>query len=505
MFLATAATSRAAIISDYLPNANGGWGTATIWSTNPTIPNAIGDTVQRIVAMTGSRTLTQNIAAGVTVGSILYGNNNDLGNFFWRVTIPAGNTLTFNQDGTDPGFATFRNSNTNTGTLNTVFFNITGSVILADDLHVINESGSTNANGAVQLASPVTGAGNITFISNSPISSTDTSSPGSISFHSPNTFVGNSLIQKGLVVAFDSATPFGDAANVVTLGESGQGSAAILSRKNNTPINYAITVAAAAVGETRTFGSAADADYTVSSGNITLDGDLNLRAGTVSTTAVQEYSGIFSGVGSLTKTGTAVASLSGANTYAGTTTISAGKLLVNGTHMGGGAYTVNSGGTLGGNGQTDAVVNVLSGGSVAPGASPGSLTLGGLTLSGAVTGQYEIDAAGGPSDLIELNMGTLNLSGNPNVTINVSVLNGTFLSDGVYNLVHYGNIVLPSGGSFTYNGPLNTLQSYKIDLSSFSGEGFVYLELTTVPEPAGLILLVSMTMVGIVSHRVRNT
>jgi autotransporter-associated beta strand protein len=206
-------------------------------------------------------------------------------------------------------------------------------MILEDDLHIINNAGaSTATNGGVQLANPVTGIGNITFISDGPISSTDTTTFGSISLHNPNTFTGSSLIQKGLVVVVTGDTPFGDAANGVKIGDSTTAfDAALLSRNSASPINYAITVDSG-VGS-RMFGSAAEADYTVSTGNVTLNGGLNLRAGTVSTTAVQEYSGVFSGVGSLTKTGTAVAKLSGANTYTGNTDIQAGTLSITSPYL----------------------------------------------------------------------------------------------------------------------------------------------------------------------------
>ena len=85
----------------------------------------------------------------------------------------------------------------------------------------------------------------------------------------------------------------------------------------------------------------------------------------------------------LQNTGSTLA-LSGNNTYVGTTIIDAGTLLVNGTHVGGGAYTVNAQGTLGGSGAISSVSPItLNGGTILAGdpATPG----GTLTLSNSVT------------------------------------------------------------------------------------------------------------------------
>jgi autotransporter-associated beta strand protein len=75
----------------------------------------------------------------------------------------------------------------------------------------------------------------------------------------------------------------------------------------------------------------------------------------------------------LTKLGSGKLILTAANTYTGPTTISGGTLAVNGSING--PVTVNSGGTLGGSGTIDG--NVGGNGRVAPGNSPGILTIDG--------------------------------------------------------------------------------------------------------------------------------
>ena len=96
------------------------------------------------------------------------------------------------------------------------------------------------------------------------------------------------------------------------------------------------------------------------------------------TVGVNNGSGTFSGnmknsFGALylTKSGTGTETLTGTigNNNGGTTTITGGTLLVNGTMVAGMPVTVNNGGTLGGNGTVLGTVYVVSGGVVSPGIS----------------------------------------------------------------------------------------------------------------------------------------
>ncbi|MDZ7618469.1 MAG: autotransporter-associated beta strand repeat-containing protein, partial [Patescibacteria group bacterium] len=129
---------------------------------------------------------------------------------------------------------------------------------------------------------------------------------------------------------------------------------------------------------------------------------LNAQSGTLANL------GELNGGGTLTKTTAGTLVLSGANTYTGATTVNAGTLLVHGTHTGGGAYTV-AGGTLGGTGSIGSVVNVNAGGRLAPGASVGTLAIGGnLSLAGGSVFEWEFNSSTLAADLLNLN-GQLNL------------------------------------------------------------------------------------------------
>ncbi len=87
--------------------------------------------------------------------------------------------------------------------------------------------------------------------------------------------------------------------------------------------------------------------------NVTADGSNHLWLSGPITSAV--------GTGSLYKDGSATLTLSGTNTYSGTTAVTAGKLLVNGTNSGTGAVSVSSNATLGGTGSIGGNVTYASG------------------------------------------------------------------------------------------------------------------------------------------------
>jgi fibronectin-binding autotransporter adhesin len=141
------------------------------------------------------------------------------------------------------------------------------------------------------------------------------------------------------------------------------------------------------------------------------------------------------------KLGTGTLLLAGTSDYTGATQVQAGTLMVEGA-LGNTTTTVFDGATLGGTGSIAGDVIVNDGATIAPGMSPGTLTVGSLSLSSGSILEYELGQAGvigsGINDLIEID-GSLTLDG----TINITDAGG--FGAGVYRLMNYG-------GSFTDNG-----------------------------------------------------
>jgi autotransporter-associated beta strand protein len=148
--------------------------------------------------------------------------------------------------------------------------------------------------------------------------------------------------------------------------------------------------------------------------SMSLFGAINLNGGTRTLTTDSLNNTTLSGVisnGSLTKAGPfSTLVLSGANTYAGATQVDAGTLLVNGTNSGNGAVTVNNTGTLGGSGTIAGAVTVNEGGTLAPGASVGTLTTGAATLKDGARIGWEIADWNGPAGTSYDTLNTANLT-----------------------------------------------------------------------------------------------
>jgi outer membrane autotransporter protein len=146
------------------------------------------------------------------------------------------------------------------------------------------------------------------------------------------------------------------------------------------------------------------------------------------------FGGVISGSGAFAQIGPGTTVLTGANTYTGPTTVDAGTLLVDGSLLAS-AVTVNSGATLGGIGTAAGAVTINDGGILAPGDSPGTLTVGSLSLSNASLLNYELGTPGvigsGVNDLTIVN-GNLTLDG----ILNTTALGG--FGPGAYRLFNYG-------------------------------------------------------------------
>ncbi|MDT8390938.1 MAG: autotransporter-associated beta strand repeat-containing protein [Lentisphaeria bacterium] len=242
-------------------------------------------------------------------------------------------------------------------------------------------------------------------------------------------------------------------------------------------------------------------DGALGAGNVTNNGALSFNVA-----AAQSVAGDISGSGSLAKTGTGTLTLNGANTYSGGTTITGGNIVtgggigsgsvaidtgaeleltdsatIGGTLSGDGALTVSGGtvtvtsdssgfggatsvdsgstlivngslggtttvgGTLMGMGSMGSLT-ISTGGTLAVGNSPGTLTVGELTLADGANETWEIDATGYDQTIVTSALG-----------------NGDLTFDGVVNIT-----IVPLAGAYFSAGQVFELFTYDGDLTGFN-------------------------------------
>ncbi|QQE12325.1 autotransporter domain-containing protein [Planctomycetota bacterium] len=185
-----------------------------------------------------------------------------------------------------------------------------------------------------------------------------------------------------------------------------------------------------------------------------------------------ELSGVISGDGALTKTGSSTVTLSNdSNTYTGDTTVNAGTLIINGS-LASSNINVASGATLGG--VMNFAGNYTNSGTMAPGTSPGTMTVGGsLTLTSTSIYDMEIASTAGP--------------GTGNDFIDVT---GAAAIDGTLNVLRLAGYSPTNGDTFTIltadDGVSGTFSSITDNFGSFNIEATynandIIIELIGVP------------------------
>ncbi len=192
---------------------------------------------------------------------------------------------------------------------------------------------------------------------------------GRMQFDPANGYTGGNIhVTGGVALKFGNNSDF--QANQTLTVDSG----ALLQMGNNQSMNSASsTVVMNGLMDMDSRGTGAHASdttvandiigYLSGSGVITNGEGGNTGAGTLTVGGTNGSTTVFSGTISTDTNGStglvlqntnSTLILTGANTYQGVTTINAGTLLVDGTHQGGGAYTVSTGATLGGSGVINA-------------------------------------------------------------------------------------------------------------------------------------------------------
>ncbi|MFN3989403.1 MAG: autotransporter-associated beta strand repeat-containing protein [Erythrobacter sp.] len=333
------------------------------------------------LTLSGANTYTGNTA--LNTGRLIIGSNTALGT--GTLTTQAGTTLQLGiatSPGVSAGPITLANAISLQGNTDVNLVGTTGGVNTFTGVYT--STGTAATLGGV-IAGPgamtVTGAGILTLNGNNSFSD--------------GTNVSQALIEIGNANAFGTGS--------VTLGSTA-------GLRNTT-------------GGALTIGNA----IAVNGGGVTIGGTSNLT-----------LTGNLSGAGLLSKVQGNTLAINGAvNDFAGGLIINGGRVLINGT-MGnaGAAITINNGGTLGGTGTVAGGVSVNSGGTLAAGQSPGTMTLGSLTLNTGSNTVFELAEAGvvggANNDLIRVT-GNLALNGG-----GISVVRGTGFGTGEYTLFEFG-------------------------------------------------------------------
>jgi autotransporter-associated beta strand protein len=318
---------------------------------------------------------TSNYSGGtvITGGRLNAASDAALGNSNGSITLNGG-TL-----GANTSTGTARQNGTNLVTARDIIVGASGGSIFVSKNNNFTTTGALSGSGAFTTANPG-GSGGISLYRFASSANTFT---GSMSLNVADVRVsslgdtaGNNIVFTGA----DSAFRFNDTG--ATAGLTIDNRAFELSNVGATIDNlnatHALTinsnlVATGAAAKTLTLNSVA--------------GPTNVFAGVIA----NETDG-GTGTVALTKSGAGKWTLSGNNSYTGTTTVSGGTLVINGDQsLATGAVAVNSTSTLGGSGTIGGSVTVAATANLAPGASVGTLSIGGaLSIS---------DMAGGAGKL----------------------------------------------------------------------------------------------------------
>ena len=488
-----------------------------------------------VLASTGGQNFTVNVDRESGTGT---GKTLGVGNL--NLATPASGTTRINVTGSN-GYAlqaTGSNALTMGGssTTGTILLNpTTANLILSGN---VNNSATGASTKTLTLDGTSTGnsiSGGIADGTGGAVSALRKANSSTWTLSGSSTYTGGTTIDNGLLQLGNGGATGSIVGNVST------GSSSAILAFNRTDA-YAFSGTISGSGQVRQIGSGTttlSAANTYSGGTTIDNGTLQLGnggatgsiVGNVSTgsssailafnrTDAYAFSGTISGSGQVRQIGSGTTALSAANTYSGSSVLTAGTLLVNntaGSGLGTGNVAVN-GGTLGGSGSFTGNVTVNAGGRLSPGNSIESLGAGGITFT-AGTFEFELNTTSTTADLLFASDSNVALSittGVPTLSLTDLGSNVALAVDTKLTLISYTNSGGWNGGTFsgfaddsnfTLFGNTWTINYNDVTAgSNFTSDatlfGDRFVTLTVVPEPSALALLAfSLTTVMALRRR----
>ncbi len=444
-------------VANWVTNGGGSWNTGANWSTNPTIPNAVGDSARFLTQLGVPATVTLDGAK--TVGGVSFASANG-----YTIAAGSGGALTFSNNG-----ATAAQLNSTQGS-----HTISAGAQLSSNLTAQIEAGSQ-----VTMSGAVNGTGGVTMaeagtlvLSNAAngYGGGTTINAGAVEFAALGSLGSGNVTLNGGALRYAAGNTADISSKTVTLGASG---GTIDTNGNN--VSYANAIGNSGTGGltkagagklTMTVDNAYSGPTSVTGGSLVVTtngqlGDVNVGAalnlsggGTLETPGAFDMDidglgtnarpvalgtgggafavtdvigplnvrGVVSGAGSLTKRGPGALMLGGANAYAGGTIVEEGTLTMGAaTALGTGPVTLQGTAVL------DQATFVL----------PGALAVSGTpTLRGG---------SGGGTQGVGVVTGT--------GTLNVEVTTGVFDLEGdITGFTGVMNVSNLGGGTLRWNG-----------------------------------------------------
>ncbi len=296
-------------------------------------------------------TVTFDIGAATSIAGVISGTGAITKTGAGTLTLSAVNTFSGSPITVSAGTLSINSNNALGNAANDLSFaagttlQTTGVTTMAAGRAIALSGGTVtfNTGAATSIAGVISGAGALT-----------KTGAGTLTLSGTNTFSGTPITVSAGTLSVSSDANLGNTANDITLAN------------------------ATTLQTTGTTTMGAGRAVTLSSGTATIN-----------TGGATSVAGVISGAGGLIKTGASTLTLTGANTYTGTTTVSAGTLSLNTTGSnaiaaGAGAITLNTGGTLSlaqANQIGDNVNLVLNGGTLSFTGTATSESLGTLSLT----------------------------------------------------------------------------------------------------------------------------